>query len=61
MLAGDMRLEEELSKNTAEYNKSLTEQPTDVELWLKYVHFQVFCSFECSVRQMWMLLTCDGK
>jgi hypothetical protein len=47
VLAGDIRLEEELSKNTAEYNKTLSEQPSNVELWLRYVHFQVFYSFKC--------------
>ena len=43
-LAGDIQLEEQLSKNTAQYNKLLTEQPSNVELWLKYVQFQVFSS-----------------
>jgi len=42
-LAGSIQLEEQLSKNTAQYNKLLTEQPSNVELWLKYVQFQVFC------------------
>lgn len=33
--------EEDLSKMTAMYNKSLGESPTDVQMWLKYVNFQV--------------------
>jgi len=41
-LAGGIQLEEQLSKNTARYNKLLTEEPSNVELWLKYVQFQVF-------------------
>jgi hypothetical protein len=48
-LAGDIRLEEQLSKNTAQYNKLLTEEPSNVELWLKYVQFQVFSSIVCFV------------
>jgi hypothetical protein len=49
-LAGDMQLEEKLSKNTAQYNKLLTEQPSNVELWLKYVQFQVFSSIICFIN-----------
>lgn len=50
--SGDMQLEEELSKNTAQYNRILTEQPCNVELWLKYVHFQdVISQFENTYRR----------
>ncbi|XP_069697823.1 nuclear exosome regulator NRDE2 isoform X2 [Periplaneta americana] len=48
----DWRLEEDLSKNTAQYNKSLTDQPTNIELWLKYVQFQdVISQFERHYRR----------
>lgn len=51
-LAGDMQLEEKLSKNTAQYNKLLTEQPSNVELWLKYVQFQdAISQFEKEYRR----------
>jgi len=49
-LAGDIQLEEQLSKNTAQYNKLLTEQPSNVELWLKYVQFQVFPPIICFIN-----------
>lgn len=32
--------EEDMSQTTAYYNRSLTENPKDIELWLKYVRFQ---------------------
>jgi hypothetical protein len=48
-LAGDIRLEEQLSKNTAQYNRLLSEQPSNVELWVKYVQFQVQSSFICFI------------
>ena len=48
-LAGDIQLEEQLSKNTAQYNKLLTEEPSNVEIWLKYVQFQVFSSIVCFI------------
>ena len=40
-MSADGGLEEELSKKTAHYNKNLANQPNNVELWLKYVYFQV--------------------
>jgi hypothetical protein len=49
-LAGDIQLEEQLSKNAAQHNKLLTEQPSNVELWLKYVRFQVFSSIVCFIN-----------
>ena len=49
-LSGDIHLEEQLSKNTAQYNKLLTEQPSNVELWLKYVQFQVFSLIICFIN-----------
>ena len=52
-LAGDIRLEEQLTKNTAQYNKLLTEQPSNVELWLKYVQFQVFSSIICFISLLY--------
>lgn len=35
-----LKQEDDLSKTTAFYNRSLTENPTDVDLWLKYIDFQ---------------------
>ncbi|CAG9772949.1 unnamed protein product [Ceutorhynchus assimilis] len=32
--------EENLSKTTAHYNKNLTDNPKDIQMWLKYVDFQ---------------------
>ena len=49
-LAGGIQLEEQLSKKTAQYNKLLTEQPSNVELWLKYVQFQVFSPIICCMN-----------
>lgn len=44
--------EEDLSKQTAFYNKTLTENPHDVKLWLEYVEFQdSVYQFEKSYRK----------
>lgn len=38
-------LEEEQKSKTREYNKQLTENPYNVELWLQYINFQVLNIF----------------
>lgn len=35
-----LKQEDDLSRTTGEYNRKLTENPGDVDLWLKYVDFQ---------------------
>lgn len=35
-----LKQEDDLSKTTAFYNRSLGDNPTDVDLWLKYIDFQ---------------------
>jgi len=57
-LAGDIQLEEQLSKNTAQYNKLLTEEPSNVEIWLKYVQFQVFSSIVCFISLVDTVFAC---
>lgn len=36
----DLKHESDMSRTTAYYNRKLTENPSNIELWLKYVHFQ---------------------
>ncbi|ENN72623.1 hypothetical protein D910_02209 [Dendroctonus ponderosae] len=46
------RQEEELSRRTAHFNRNLTDNPTDVQMWLKYVEFQdTVYQFEKSYRK----------
>jgi hypothetical protein len=59
-LVGDIKLEEQLSKNTAQYNKLLTEEPSNVEIWLKYVQFQVFFSIICYINLVYTSHTLSG-
>lgn len=35
-----LKQEDDLSQTTAQYNRNLAENPSDVDLWLKYVDFQ---------------------
>ncbi|GLG93140.1 CN102 protein [Gryllus bimaculatus] len=48
----NFHLEEELSKRTADFNKTLTEEPNNIDIWLEYVKFQdVVQQFEQMYRR----------
>lgn len=42
--------EEELTKVTESFNKKLGDNPSDVDLWLEYVSFQVSSKYETIYR-----------
>lgn len=47
-----LKQEDDLSKTTAYYNRNLTENPSDIDLWLKYVEFQdTIFKFEKTFRK----------
>ncbi|XP_067013545.2 nuclear exosome regulator NRDE2 [Anabrus simplex] len=48
----DNRVEEELCRRTAEFNKVLANEPHNEQMWLKYVRFQdIMRQFECTYKR----------
>jgi len=44
-----IKCENYLTELTAEFNKRLTEQPNDIDLWIKFVNHQVRFYFKCII------------
>ncbi|XP_012264130.2 nuclear exosome regulator NRDE2 [Athalia rosae] len=59
-----VNMEHEQTERTREFNEQLAEDPTDIELWIKYIKFQdVICQFEKDrgIKDVRSTTTCQRK